>query len=220
MKSTEELEAINVNSIVDLSLLDPRATLSDIEKICNIAYKNQYYSVCVAPCNVALAKGYILKNFGDAVKVCTVVGFPLGYNTVSTKIQEARQAIQDGADEIEVVINIGRAKNLDFEYVRDELYSIKRIAKKHNVKAIIETCYFDANEIIKLCKTCLSARVDYIQTSTGYGTAGASYETLTIILNETKGKIRVKASGGVGTRKLAVDYANMGVNRIGTSYII
>lgn len=221
MKNNQDsLEVINVNSIVDLTLLDPRATIVDIEKICNIAYKNQYYSVCIAPCNVAIAKGYIAKHFELDLKVCSVIGFPMGFNTMNSKIQEAKQALADGADEIDVVINIGKAKSLDYDYVKEELSIIKRIARKHIVKAIIETCYFDTNEIIKLCKICANVGVDFIQTSTGFGTSGANEEVIGIILKEIKGRCQLKASGGIRTRQESVHYANLGVRRIGTSSVI
>lgn len=221
MKTKEiPLQAINVNSIIDLTLLDPRATVVDIEKLCDIAYKNQYYAVCVNPCNVLFARGYILKNFEGALKIVCVVGFPLGANESTIKIQEAKQALAEGADEIDVVINIGRAKSLDYDYVKQELKILKKIAKKRIVKAILDTCYFDENEIIKLCKLCVSAGVDFIQTSTGFGTSGANEDVLNIILNETKGKCLVKASGGINSRELAVHYANIGCGRIGTSAVI
>jgi len=209
-------------SSVFSALLEPsyRATITDIEKLCDIAYKNQYYSVCINPSNVPFAYGYILKNFDSSIKIVAVVGFPLGANSMSTKIQEVKQAIGEGADEIDVVINIGRAKNLDYEYVKHELKLIKKIAKKHIVKAIIETCYFDENEIIKLCKVCISSGVDFVMTSTGFGTSGANDDIVNILVNETKGKCMVKATGGITTRDQAVHYVNMGVKRIGTSCVL
>ena len=219
-KKDSVLDAININNLIDLTLLDPRATVADIEKLCDIAYKNQYYAVCVNPCNVSFAVGYNLKNLDGALKIVTVVGFPLGANSMSTKVQEVKQALAEGADEIDVVINIGRAKSLDFDYVKDELKLIRKIAKKQIVKAIIETCYFNDNEIIKLCKICANVGVDFIKTSTGFGTSGANEETIKIILNETKGKCSVKASGGIKTREQAVHLVNIGVRRIGTSIII
>lgn len=221
MKKVEEkLNAIEINSMVDFTLLDPRATDVDIEKLCDIAYKNQYYSVCVNPCNVEMASGYIAKHFDSSVKVCAVIGFPLGANTTETKLHEAKQCLTMGADEIDVVINIGKAKSMDYEYVKAELAQIKKLAKKHVVKAILETCYFDENEIIKLCRTCVKAGVDFVKTSTGFGTGGANPDVVKIMVNETKGKCLVKASGGIRTRETAVDYANMGVSRIGTSSVI
>ena len=219
-KIDTKLEVIKINSIVDFTLLDPRATDVDVEKMCDIAYKNQYYAVCVNPCNVPIASGYIAKHFPESLKVCAVVGFPLGANSTEIKIQESKQCLAEGADELDVVINIGRAKSLDYEYVKNELALIKRIAKKRIVKAIIETCYFDENEIIKLCSICTKAKVDYIKTSTGFGTAGANQDILKIMVNETKGKCLIKASGGITTHQQAVEYANLGVSRIGTSSVI
>lgn len=221
MKKVEEkLNAIDINSMVDFTLLDPRATDIDIEKVCDIAYKNQYYSVCVNPCNVQFASGYIAKHFESSIKVVSVIGFPLGANSTETKLQEAKQCLAVGADEIDVVINIGRAKSLDYDYVKSELAQIKKLAKKHIVKAILETCYFDENEIIKLCKICMKAGVDYVKTSTGFGTGGANVDVVKIMVNETKGKCKVKASGGIRTREQAVEYANLSVSRIGTSSVI
>lgn len=221
MKTKEpQLQAINVNSIVELTLLDPRATVVDIEKLCDIAYKNQYYAVCVNPCNVQFANGYILKNFEGAVKVVAVVGFPLGANESNIKIQEAKQVFGEGADEVDVVINIGRAKSLDYDYVKQELRIIKKIAKKRIVKAILDVCYFDENEIIKLTKLCVSAGVDYIQTSTGFGFKGVSEDIIKIILSEAKGRCGVKLAGGINTREQAIYFANLGCGRIGTGAVI
>lgn len=211
---------LSLSSLIDFTLLDPRATYSDIEKLCDIAYKNRYYAVCVNPCNVAFAKGYILQNFEDSLKVVSVVGFPLGAETLSTKLQQARSAIEDGADELDVVINIGRAKELDYNYILFELSKIRKLAKKRIVKAIIETCYFDENEIVKLCNVCVKAKVDYVKTSTGFGTDGANLKIVNLMLNAVQGKCKVKASGGIRTREQALQFASLGVKRIGTSSII
>ncbi len=216
----KENVAINVNSLVDFTLLDARATFKDIEKLCEIAYKNEYFSVCVNPCNVAYAKGFIAKNLMNALKIATVIGFPLGANTVETKVFEAKQALENGADELDVVINIGKAKQGDFEYVKDELSRIKKIAKRHIVKAIIETCYFDQNDIVRLCKACVSANVDFVKTSTGFGTGGATEENVSLMSHTVAGKCKVKASGGIRSREQAVALVNKGANRIGTSHIL
>lgn len=210
----------NLNGMVDFTLLDPRATVMDIEKVCDIAYKNGYFSVCVNPCNVRIAREYIDKHFSGSVKVVTVIGFPLGASLTETKIDEAKRALADGADELDVVINIGRAKSLDYDYVTSELSMVKKLAREHNVKAILETCYFDTNEIISLCKCAVSAGVDYVKTSTGFGTAGADEEIVKIMVAETKGKCKVKASGGIRTRDRAENFVAIGVSRIGTSSII
>ncbi len=219
-KKQEIIDFTSVNKMIDFTLLDPRATYADVEKLCNIAYKNQYYAVCVQPCNVSFAKGYILQNLNENLKVVSVVGFPLGANSSEIKIQETRQALIDGADEIDVVINIGRAKELDYDYVQDELYKIKKIAKKHIVKAIIETCYFDENEIIKLCNLCVKAKIDFVKTSTGFAIGGANERQVELMVKTLQGKCYVKASGGIKNREQAIRFANLGVRRIGTSSII
>lgn len=216
-KMTQEY---NVSSKVDFTLLDARATYADLEKLCDVAYKNRYYSVCVNPCNVSYVSGYIAKNFSDSLKVVSVVGFPLGANMIDTKVFEAKQAIQNGAHEIDVVINIGRAKNGDFDYVKNELLKIKKAIKKVPLKAIIETCYFDENEIVKLCKVCVAAKVDFVKTSTGFGIGGATISNVALMKKVVAGKCFVKASGGIRSREQAVEFLNYGADRIGTSHIV
>lgn len=216
----DDREVVLINRLVDFTLLDPRANLADIEKLCNMAYKNEYYSVCVNPCNVAFAKGYILENLNDKLKVVTVIGFPLGANVTEVKLAETKQAIVDGADELDVVINIGRAKDLDYSYIKQELKQIKKIAKRHIVKAIIETCYFDENEIIKLCKICVEAGVDFVKTSTGFGTGGADKKIVQLMHEVVQGKCKVKAAGGIKTREHAAELISAGADRIGTSSLI
>jgi len=132
----EEIKS-KINSCIDFTLLDARATASDLERLCDVAYKNEYYAVCVNPCNVAYVKGYILKNLNNSLKVAAVVGFPLGANSTNIKCQETRECLADGADEIDVVINIGKAKEGKFDYIKNELKKIKKIAKNNVVKVII-----------------------------------------------------------------------------------
>ena len=219
-KKNNSTELADVNSKVDFTLLDPRATASDLEKLCDVAYKNQYYSVCVNPCNVSYVSGYISSNLNNGIKITSVVGFPLGANSIETKVFEAKQAVQSGADEIDVVINIGKAKDGDFNYVKEELSKIKKSLKKHIVKAIIETCYLDENEIIKLCKICAGAKVDFVKTSTGFGTGGAFPEHISLMKRVLEGKCKIKASGGIRSRQQAINLINLGADRIGTSHII
>jgi deoxyribose-phosphate aldolase len=161
-----------------------------------------------------------LKNFENSLKVCSVVGFPLGASSTQTKLFEAKNAIVDGADEIDVVINIGKAKEGNFAFVKDELSKIKKQAKRHIVKAIIETCYFDENDIIKLCKVCMQAKVDFVKTSTGFGTAGATEQNVSLIKKIVAGQCLVKASGRIRTREQAINLINLGADRIGTSHIL
>lgn len=219
MKTQKDV-VLNLNSIIDFTLLDPRASVGDIEKLCDIAYKKQYYSVCVNPCNVCYAKQYISQNFENSLKVVSVCGFPLGANTTDTKIFEAKSAILDGADEIDMVINIGKAKQHDYDYIKSEIKKVKKAIKKHTLKVILETCYLDENEIIKLCKVAEQAGADFVKTSTGFGTAGASVQVVSKMLSAVSLKCMVKASGGIKTREQALEFANLGVKRIGTSSIL
>ena len=218
-KESGTLVAI-INDKVDFTLLDARATYADIEKLCDVAYKNQYYSVCVNPCNVKYASGYISQKLQSDLKVASVVGFPLGANSIECKVFETKQAISDGADEIDVVVNVGRVKSGDFDYVKNELVKIKKAAKSHIVKVILETCYLDENEIIKLCKICVKAKVDYVKTSTGFGTGGATVEHVELMHKTVAGKCKVKASGGIRTRESAVQMINAGADRLGCSRIL
>ncbi|MBO7508169.1 MAG: deoxyribose-phosphate aldolase, partial [Clostridia bacterium] len=185
--------------------------------LCEVAVKNSYFSVCVNPCNISFCKEY-LKTLGNhSVKIATVVGFPLGANATATKVFETKQAILDGADEIDVVLNIGRAKDGDFEYVKNELKEVKQAAGEHVVKVILETCYFEMADVEKLVQVCVDARVDFVKTSTGFGTAGANNEVVNLMFKTANGKCKVKASGGIKTREQAIELIKNGASRIGTS---
>ena len=209
-----------INKFVDFTLLDPRATIFDLEKLCNIAYKNKYYSVCVNPSAVSFVKGYILKNLSNEVKVCSVVGFPLGASVIDVKCAEAKQAILDGADEIDFVINIAKLKENDLGYLKNELSKIRKVVKNNILKCIIETAYLTESEIIKICKLCVKCKIDYVKTSTGFATLGAKISDVKTMLNAVEGKCFVKASGGIRTRESAVEFLNLGVKRIGTSRVL
>lgn len=213
-------QVYDLNSKIDFTLLDPRATASDLERLCDIAYKNKYYSVCVNSVNVSFVKGYIAKNFSNELKVVSVVGFPLGACVIDVKAEEMKQAIQDGADEIDFVINIGKVKESNFEYIKRELSKLRKVSKKIILKCIIEMCYLDENEIIKLCKLCAKYKIDFVQTSTGFGTSGVNEQAVSIIVREFSRNCFVKASGGIRTREQGVKYLNLGAVRIGTSRVL
>lgn len=215
-----EEQVYDLNSKIDFTLLDPRATFSDVEKLCDIAYKNQYYSVCLNPSNIAYAKGYILKNFSDKLKIVSVVGFPLGASSINIKCAEIKEVLDFGADEIDFVINIGKVKECDFNYIKKEITKIRKAAKGVILKCIFETCYLTENEIIKLCKLCIKCGVDYVKTSTGFGTSGANFEIVKLMVNEVSGKCKVKAAGGIRTREDAIKYLNIGASRIGVSRVL
>lgn len=208
---------IEVNSKVDYTILKATATKEQLKNLCEVAVKNSYFSVCINPCNIAFCKEYLKILGNHSVKIATVVGFPLGANATATKVFETKQAICDGADEIDVVLNIGRAKDGDFEYVKNELKEVKQTAGDHVVKVILETCYFEMADVEKLVKVCVDAGVDFVKTSTGFGTAGANNEVVNLMFKTANGMCKVKASGGIKTREQAIELIKNGASRIGTS---
>ena len=216
----EEVNQSSLQNMTDFTLLDPRAVSKDIQTLVNIAVKNQYFAVCVNPVNVLLAKNYVITSTRNDIKVVSVIGFPLGANTLQTKVNEAKQAISDGADELDVVINISKIKENDYGYVKNELSRIVRIAHGRVVKAIIETCYLTRDEIKEVCKVCLKSKVDYIKTSSGYGTGGATVDDVLLIKEVVKDKCLIKASGGIKTKAQAEELIRAGAQRIGTSRIL
>lgn len=214
-------EMKTIQEMVDFTLLDPRAVTKDIHTLINIAIKNRYGAVCVNPANVLEARNYIDNKVKvNNLLVVSVIGFPLGSNTTSIKVAEAKQALSDGADELDVVINIGKLKDGDLAYVKNELSRIVRISKGKIVKAIIETCYLNREEIKEACKICEKAKVDFIKTSTGYGTGGATIEDVVLIKEAVKNRCAIKASGGIRTRQQAEELVRAGATRIGTSRVI
>lgn len=216
-KLLQEQQFTTLQSAVEFTLLDSRATQKDIHDLVNVAIKNKYHGVCVNGANVKIAKEFALTKATYNLAVVCVVGFPLGANTIQTKVFEAKQAIADGADEIDVVINIGKAQEGDFEYIKNELSRIVRACHGKIVKAIIETCYLSRDQIVQLCRVCMRAKVDFVKTSTGFGTGGATPEVVSLISNTCGGKCGVKASGGIRTTRQAEDMIRAGATRIGTS---
>lgn len=220
VKNERSEQVINIEDKIDFTLLDPRATEADLEKLCDIAYKHSYFSVCVNVCNVAFVKGYIEKKLNNALRVVAVVGFPLGATTTNVKLFETKEALSFGADEIDFVINIGKLKNGKYDYIKNELKKIRKVCKGKILKAIIETCYLDKNEIVKISKLCAQTKIDFIKTSTGFGTGGAKIEDMNLIYETVKGCCKIKASGGICSREQAIGFLNSGASRIGTSHII
>ena len=205
---------MELNKYIDHTNLNNCATLKDIEKLCNEALKYHFASVCIHPYYVPLASK-LLK--GSNVAVCTVIGFPMGMNTKEVKVFEAINAIENGADEIDMVINIGALKDKEYEYVKREIEEVRNVLDGKVLKVIIETCYLTKEEIIKMTEICNETFVNYIKTSTGYGTRGASIEDIEII-NEHKNEVlEIKASGGIKTKEQAEEFLSLGVTRIGTS---
>ncbi len=201
---------------IDYTNLKADATIDDIKNLCNDAIKYHFTSVCVNPCYVSLAKELL---DGTTVNVGTVVGFPLGANTVRTKEMEALIAVEDGADEIDMVINIGALKNGDYDYVRNEIEDIMAAVDGKVLKVIIETCYLTDEEIGKITEICNDTYVNFIKTSTGYGTRGVSLDDIDIINAHKNDILEIKASGGIRSIDMVDALIQKGVTRIGVSNI-
>jgi len=205
---------MEISSYIDHTNLNNSATLKDIENLCNEALKYHFASVCIYPYYVPLAKE-LLK--GSNVAVCTVIGFPMGMNTKETKVFEAINAVEAGADEIDMVINIAALKNKDYEYVKEEIEEIRDSIDGKVLKVIIETCLLTEEEIIKMTEICNETFVNFIKTSTGFSKYGARVEDIELI-NKHKGEVlEIKASGGIRTLSDLEAMVNAGATRIGCS---
>lgn len=203
-----------IKSYIDYTLLKPTATEQDIISLCETALKNNYYSVCVNPCFVALAKKCLYQT---NVKVVSVVGFPLGANTLETKLFEAKDAIENGADEIDFVINQGKLQQGDIQYIVNEIKEIKNVCGDKILKVIIETCNLNTTLLTLICKACILSGADFIKTSTGFGAFGAKLQDIEKIKELCGNKILIKASGGIKTKEQAENFIKAGATRIGTS---
>ena len=188
---------MKINKLIDHTLLKAYATKADIEKLCREAVQYDFQSVCVNPANVSLAKS-LLK--GSSVLVCTVIGFPLGANTTETKMMETADAVKNGADEIDMVINIGKAKEREYKYIEDEIKAVVSAAQGRTVKVILETCYLSEDEKIACCLAAQRAGAQFVKTSTGFGTGGAIITDVLTMRQTVCPTMGVKASGGVKTR--------------------
>lgn len=204
----------NIASYIDHTLLKPTATPDDIKDLCREAEEHAFYAVCVQGQYVDLAEKCLQKT---NVKIAAVVGFPLGANSMKTKVYEAKQAILDGADEIDMVISLGLLKAREYDMVRDEIEQIKLAIGKHALKVIIETCSLTNEEKEIACQLAYEAGADFVKTSTGYGNHGATLTDIELMRNVVGDKLKLKASGGIRDRKTAEQYIAAGVDRIGTS---
>ena len=205
---------MNYNKLIDHTLLKPDAKEADVIKLCQEAKQYDFMSVCVNPYYVSLAKKELT---GSNVLVCTVVGFPLGQNTTETKILETRDALKNGADEIDMVINIARLKDGDNPYVENEIALLKKECANHTLKVIIEACLLTDEEKIRACKLAKSAGADFVKTSTGFSTGGATVHDVKLMRETVGEKMGVKASGGVRTHEDLLNMVSAGATRIGTS---
>lgn len=198
---------------VDHTLLQPYATWEEIEKLCEQAIRYRTASVCIPPCYVKR----VHNKYGEKLNICTVVGFPLGYSVTSAKLAETVQAIEDGAREIDMVVNISDVKNGDFDKVEQEIIVLKQECRNNILKVIIETCYLTEKEKIALCEAVTNAGADYIKTSTGFGSAGAAKEDIELMKQHIGEAVRIKAAGGIRTKEDMEAFLEMGCERIGTS---
>lgn len=205
---------MGLNKYIDHTILKATASNADVQKLCAEAIEHKFYSVCVNGCYVADAK-HLLQ--GTDVKVAAVVGFPLGAMTTAAKIFEAKEAVENGASEIDMVINVAKLKDGEFEYVENEIRQIKEAIGDNVLKVIIETCYLTDEEKVKACELSLAAKADFVKTSTGFGTDGATYEDVKLMKSVVGDNAKVKASGGVRDKETAQKYIDLGAERLGTS---
>lgn len=203
-----------LNQYIDHTLLKATATERDIKRLCEEALEYQFYSVCINSGYVAFAKAQLEQS---NVRVCSVVGFPLGAMSTQAKVFETRQALLDGADEIDMVINIGQLKSENFDAVWKDIEEVKKATGEKILKVILETCYLEKAEIIKASELAMLSGADFIKTSTGFGSGGATVEDVLLMKSVVKDQVKIKASGGIRDRFTALEFIALGVERIGTS---
>lgn len=207
---------MNPANYIDHTLLKPTATRAQLIRVCEEAKQYGFASVCVNPCNVALVAGQLADS---PVKVCSVVGFPFGTHTTQVKLEETRAALADGAQEIDMVINVGRLLDGDEAYVQAEVQALAEACHRAGalLKVIVETCYLEERQIAAMCRIVEDTGADFIKTSTGYGTRGASPEDIRLFKKYLKKPALIKASGGIRTAQDAQMYLELGCARLGTS---
>lgn len=206
----------DILSKCDHTLLSQTATWEDIKAICDDGMKYSTASVCIPPCYVKQAKEYV----GNRLAICTVIGFPNGYNTTEVKNFETADAIKNGADEIDMVINIGRLKAGEYDYVENEIRTLKATCQDKILKVIIETCLLTDEEKIKMCEIVTSAGADFIKTSTGFSKAGATFDDIALFAKHVGPNVRMKAAGGISSIEDAEEFIRLGAQRLGTSRIV
>lgn len=209
------IKAEDIISKIDHTVLKVNATWDDVKKICDEAKKYKTASVCIQPCFVKRAKEYL----NGEIPVCTVIGFPNGYNTSEAKVFETLDAVKNGADEIDMVINITCVKEGNFDCVSDEIKAVRKACEGKILKVIIETCLLTEEEKIKLCKIVSESGADFIKTSTGFSEYGATREDVALLKKYSTG-IKVKAAGGIKSVEDAVDFIKLGAERLGTSSLL
>lgn len=210
------MEIEKILGMVDHTLLLQTSTWEEIQALCVDAMKYGTASVCIPPCYVKQAKEYM----GDRMKVCTVIGFPNGNHTTATKVFETEDAVANGADEIDMVINVGMLKAGNDAYVLDEIKAIKKACKGRLLKVIIETCLLTEEEKIRMCEIVTESGAEYIKTSTGFSTAGATFEDIALFAKHIGPNVKMKAAGGISSLEDAEKFIELGASRLGTSRIV
>ncbi len=203
-------------SKVDHTLLSQNATWEEIKAICDDGIKYETASVCIPASFVKQAKEYV----GEKLAICTVIGFPNGYSTTATKVFETEDAVKNGADEIDMVINVGWLKDKKYAEILNEINEIKDACNGNILKVIIETCLLTDNEKIKMCEIVSNSKADYIKTSTGFSTGGATKADIELFAKHTTNGKKIKAAGGIASIEDAEDFINLGASRLGTSRIV
>ena len=210
------MNSLEILKFVDHTLLKPFVTWEDIKNLCDEAIEYKTASVCIPPCYVKR----VYDTYGNKINICTVIGFPMGYSVTEAKLAECEQAIKDGANEIDMVINISDVKNKDYKKVEEEIAFIRKAAGSKILKVIVETCYLSEEEKINLCHVVTDSGADYIKTSTGFGTGGAAIEDIRLFKRHIGANVKIKASGGIKTVREMEAFINEGCFRIGTSSAI
>ena len=210
---------MNIEEILsrcDHTLLRPDATAGEIARLCDEGIRYGVASVCIPPCHVAGAKRYV----GDELKICTVIGFPNGYSTPRAKAFEAQEAVRAGADEIDMVINLAMVKDCAWESLLEEIKGVRAFTQDRILKVIIETCLLTEEEKRMMCSIVSASGADYIKTSTGFSTGGATREDVALLRACCEEHVKVKAAGGIQTLEDAADFIALGADRLGTSRIV
>ncbi len=205
---------LSLSKYIDHTLLKPTASASDIQILCDEAIQNNFFAVCVNGCYVSLCKILLAST---NIHIASVIGFPLGASSTLSKVQEAIYATKDGADEIDMVLNIAWLKDKKYALVKDEIAAVKNAIGNKILKVIIETCYLTDDEKKRATELIMEANADFVKTSTGFGTNGATLEDVALIKSITNNTIQIKASGGIRDAETALKYIELGVTRIGTS---
>lgn len=210
------MEHKEILAMVDHTLLKQEATWEQVRAICDDAIRYGTASVCISPCYVKQAKEYVK----DKMKICTVIGFPNGTHTTAAKVFEAKDALENGADELDMVINVGALKAGDTDYVKNEIALLKEEAGDKVLKVIIETCLLTDEEKITMCRLVTEAGADFIKTSTGFSTGGATFEDVALFAKHVGENVKIKAAGGISSFDDAEKFVALGASRLGTSRLV